>query len=171
MSPAPTKTPARRLTSDELVLVVPAGKTALDDYERFSVYICQPDRSFKQTKFLAFYAKGKIAARVPRIVDRVLHVTLSSQGVAAQPGLTDSTRQLLHSLVGQLERGRRELLGTSHQVFLLSGPHDRATIKLASEIGNDLKTSSGRTIPFARSQRYVSLTRLQGGVSHTSDLM
>jgi hypothetical protein len=61
--------------------------------------------------------------------------------------------------------------GKQYQVFLLSGPEDSDTVRLAQPISNDTITESGRPWPWAMSQRYVGLTGLtRQGVTVTSDL-
>jgi hypothetical protein len=48
------------------VVVVPA-RFALNEYLRYSVYICQPYRSFQQCARMAFYTDNKIDRHIPRI--------------------------------------------------------------------------------------------------------
>lgn len=49
------------------VLVVPAGM-AWEEYMGCNAYICQEKRSFRPSSRLAFYTKGEIKPRVPRIL-------------------------------------------------------------------------------------------------------
>ncbi len=58
-----------------------------------------------------------------------------------------------------LADGTREE-GKQYQVFLLSGPEDRDTIRLAQPITNDTLTASGRPWAWTMGQRYVSLAGL-----------
>src|SRR4051812_20113032 len=48
------------LENDFTVGIVPAGRIALADYDRYSAYICQPHRSFRrEMDHLGFYARGE----------------------------------------------------------------------------------------------------------------
>lgn len=69
-----------------------------------------------------------------------------------------------------LDDGPREE-GKQYQVFLLSGPEDPDTVRLAHPIANDTVAESGRPWAWTMGQRYVSLAGLtRPGVTVTSDL-
>ncbi len=52
-------------------VVVVAASSAYGDYLRYSAYICQPGRSFREgTERMAFYADGSIKIEIPRILAR-----------------------------------------------------------------------------------------------------
>ncbi len=54
--------------SDRVVVV--AARIALDEYLKYSAYICQPDRAFRDCVRMAFYTKNKIDRHVPKILGR-----------------------------------------------------------------------------------------------------
>ena len=53
--------------SSAKVVVVPAG-FALDEYLKYSAYICQPDRAFRDCVRMAFYTQNKIDRHIPKIL-------------------------------------------------------------------------------------------------------
>ena len=56
--------------STDLVLVVAARKAILE-YLQWDAYLCQPNRSFQPTKYMAFYANGRIDNILPKIFSAV----------------------------------------------------------------------------------------------------
>jgi hypothetical protein len=73
-------------------------------------------------------------------------------------------------IVALLKDGTREE-GKQYQVFLLSGPEDPDTVRLAQPIATDTVTASGRPWAWTMHQRYASLANLtHPGVAVTTDL-
>ena len=62
--------------SEDKVVVIPAG-FALDEYLKYSAYICLPHRSFQSCVRMAFYAQNKIYRRIPKILG---HLLTSAEG-------------------------------------------------------------------------------------------
>ncbi len=55
--------------SDRVVVV--AARFALDEYRKYSAYICQPDRAFRDCVRMAFYTKNKIDRHIPKILGQI----------------------------------------------------------------------------------------------------
>ncbi len=145
--------------TDGDVLVVPA-RNAWPDYGNFSAYICQPNRTFRPVKRLAFYTGGNIQPLVPSIVKVFESVELT---VGKHKGpLGKLIDQLDHEGASQIERVQK--------VMLLSAPGSAKTIDLGQTIPNDLTADGGRTIAFTQGQRYVTLDALKIAKT-TSDLV
>lgn len=150
----------KMLEADELLrpakeVVVVAARRAWPEYLQLHAYICQPNRTFQQVKYLAFYSEGQIQVTVPEIRDVKDQVVL-------QRGLHDG---LLGEVVLRvLDQGQRQE-GASQKVFLLSAPDDlQHTITLDQPVKNDRQTA------FVQSQRYVALAALRKA-KRTSELV
>jgi hypothetical protein len=163
------------LIEDDLVdtddVVVVAARFAYPEYLKRSVYVCQAERAFRGgLTHMGFYANSAIRPHVPRIRYREDLVTFTREEAAARQAGSD-----IDCLVGEvigtlLDDGPREE-GQQYQVFLLSGPEDPDTVRLAQPITNDTVTESGRAWAWTMGQRYVSLAGLtRPGVTVTSQL-
>jgi len=148
------------LKSAEDVVVVPAAH-AWPEYLQFSAYVCQPNRSFQQVDYMAFYADGAIQPKVPKILDVVNAVAFEPDS----PGLSQEVALLIHEMI---KAGARER-GALHKVFLLSSRTDSRTLTLAAPVLNDLSSGTGRVTAFTQNQRYVSSSRLRAA-RQTSEL-
>ncbi|MFE4726119.1 hypothetical protein [Microbacterium sp. NPDC056736] len=154
------------LSSDDTVIV--AARTAWGEYQRHGVYICQPDRAFRNdlTHF-GFYAHGQIKPAIARIRRRVPAIVFSSESAAACRDRGDE--HLATVIEDFLSRGARDE-GASYGVFLLSSPDDADTVTLSAPIVNDTVASTGRSWAWTMGQRYTSLAKLTSGVTRTSQL-
>ncbi len=155
--------------SDEVVVV--AARVAYPEYLKRSVYVCQPERAFRDgLTHLGFYANSTIQPHVPRIRYREDSVTFTHEEAAARDRGSATDRLVGEVIRTLLADGPREE-GKQYQVFLLSGPEDPDTVRLARPIANDTVAESGRPWAWTIGQRYVSLADLtRPGVALTSDL-
>ena len=56
-------------TKNEDVLVVSAKvDLAIEEYQNFKMYICQPNRNFREVNYLAFYMKNHVLKEVPKVL-------------------------------------------------------------------------------------------------------
>jgi hypothetical protein len=140
-------------------VVVVAARTAWSEYLRYHAYVCQPDRTFRPVKRMAFYTGGQIFPRVPKI--EAVHERV--EFIAGLPGP-------LGTLVDQLLAETSRKAGMSYKVMFLSPPEATDTAKLPQAIVNDLTSDSGQTIAFTQGQRYVTLEQLRK-VRTTSELI
>jgi hypothetical protein len=170
-APEPPIGPLPPQAPSEEVLIVPA-RFAWGEYRTLSVYMCQPNRFFRPTSHLGFYADGAIQAAVPKIVDVVQSVEFSEKGVARCPDISEGTRTRLLELIRALQRGDSHgRVGKPHKVMFLTAPDSPETIHLAHPIRNDKVTRSGRPWAFVVGQGYVSLARLMTCPETTSQLV
>jgi hypothetical protein len=154
------------LSTDDTVIV--AARSAWPEYHRTGAYVCQPDRSIREdVAYLGFYADGAIQPVISKIHSRYPAVLLSTEEAdrrraAGEDRLADLLERLL--LAG------KRVEGEFYGVFLLSGPDDPESIRLAASIVNDTTAASGRTWAWTLSQRYTSTERLRSGATVTSEL-
>jgi hypothetical protein len=155
--------------TDDVVIV--AARFAYPEYLKRSVYVCQPERAFRGgLTHMGFYANSAIQIHLPRIRYQEDLVTFTREDAATRQAGSDIDRLVGEVIDILLDDGPREE-GKQYQVFLLSGPEDSDTVRLAQPITNDTVTGSGRPWAWTMSQRYVSLTDLtRQGVTVTSDL-
>jgi len=140
--------------------VVVAARDAYDDYLKFSAYVCQPNRHFRHTSYIAFYRYGKVEPFIPKIIDRRDEVTIS----------LDTKGQMGDAIRSYIQR-HPGTEGEKRKIMLLSKPKDPNTIDIGEPIVNDLRSGeSGRTVAYTQGQRYThsSLLRL---AKNTSELV
>lgn len=155
--------------NDGEVLIVPA-KFALDEYLNHSVYMCQLNRSFRPTDYIAFYSEGKISKYIPKILDKAETLYLARYNVN-KPNLSPEINKRLISLINSLEKNdEQERLNDFSQVFFLSPADSNETIKLENDIINDKKDSSGRKTAFAQGTRYIPIEKFKNNPKTTSEL-
>lgn len=145
---------------DEVLIV--AASSAWPIYLKHSLYVCQPQRSFRNTKWLGFYADGCIKPSVAKIISKhdVYEHRFSEPENSSIP-----TKKLLNWL-----HDNSDAEGVKSQIFDLSPKASDDTITLNSEIYNDLKNSNGRSYAFTQGQRYTTLEKLKNAKT-TSDLV
>lgn len=163
------------LVEDGLVdnddVVVVAARFAYTEYLNHSVYVCQPERAFRDgLTHMGFYANSAIQTHVPRILHREDLVAFTGEEVALRRSGSETDRRIGDSIERLMGTGRRQE-GAHYQIFLLSGPSDPETVRLERPIANDTVAESGRPWAWTMGQRYVSLAGLtRPGVTVTSDL-
>ncbi len=152
------------------VLVV-AARLALPMYTTVGAYMCQPNRSFRPSSHMAFYAGGRIHRCIPVIQGSVDEVTLSEEHVRVRTDLAEDIREGLLALVGRLRQEGNPNYGHLHKVIFLSSPEAPETIHLAHDIRNDLVSQSGKAIAFVQGQRYVPLASILAAPETTTELL
>ena len=163
------KRPPVILADDSHKVVVVAARKALPEYLKHSVYICQPNRAFRQCVRLAFYTNNKIDRRIPKILGQV--EAISRDEVETRKDVTNVDRQRLRELLRNLELARSEDWSKPHKIIFLSSPASSDTLVLPHDIINNLTASTGRTIAFTQGQRYISLSHLEKEPKTTSELV
>ncbi|MGF1648052.1 MAG: hypothetical protein ACFCVF_14170 [Kineosporiaceae bacterium] len=154
------------LSFDDTVVV--AARAAWPEYQRISAYVCQPKRKFRDglTHF-GFYADGCIQPLIPLIERHEVAVPFTAEEAARREDAGDDR---VASLIWTLMAESSRTVGDQYDVILLTGPHDSATVSLAQPIRNDTVSAAGRPWAWTLGQRYTQLTRLQAGLTHTSQL-
>ncbi len=160
------------------VLVVPAS-TALNDYLKYSAYMCQPNRSFREVERIAFYADGKIDRHIPKVIAKIESMFLDGTGLASIRKTVKPTEFALASdLVKRLKPGVQTKGSSSPKgsqrweakVIFLTSENDPETIRLEADVINDKRGRGGQIVAFTQGQRYVSLKKLRTGPKTTSEL-
>ncbi len=151
--------------------VVVAANFAYGVYLRFEAYACQPDRAFRQDiQWMGFYADEVIQPEIARILDIRDRVSFTPAEVERlrQTGdpMDRRVSEVIESLAKDPRWGERE-----YKVFLLSGPQDPQTLRLAKGIVNNLVGKRGSGTAFTQSQRYTRLEFLQQDPNSTTDLI
>ena len=150
------------------VVVVPAG-FALNEYLRYSVYICQPHRSFQRCARMAFYTDNKIDRHIPRILGAI--EAISGSEIETRTDISESERAQLRAVLNKMPSARSEEWRKQQlKVVFLTPPDSPETVVLARDIENNVSSSTHHRIAFARYQRYVSLSSLKRA-RYTSDLV
>jgi hypothetical protein len=139
--------------------VVVAARNAWSEYLDLSAYIFQPNRTFQDVDYIAFYTSGEIkpyVAKIKKKYDAVGFVRgkyTGRMGEIVEKGLDSKSREE----------------GSNYRVFELSAPDDKETVHLDKAIINDAKGKGGKPTAFTQMQRYVRLKDLQKA-ERTSEL-
>jgi hypothetical protein len=154
--------------SDRVVVV--AARFALDEYLKYSAYICQPNRTFQPCIRMAFYTKNKIDIRVPKILGQI--EAISRDEIDKRTDLSEFNRARLRTLLLIVDTPRSEEWSKRKFKIVFLSPSDSPdTLVLPYDIVNNLTSGSGRGTAFTQSQRYISLSRLEKRPKTTSELV
>lgn len=149
---------------EDRVLVVAARK-AWPEYQDHGLYFCQPNRSFKPSRYLAFYTGGEIKPEVPIIADKIEQVELTLPGLR-KLNLSEDKFERLHKAIQVLYESDSERFGEAQKVIFL-----KKGFELDRPITNDKTASdSERTVAFVQGHRYVSFSKLQDKPEYTTEL-
>ena len=160
--------PQIQIVTDRVV-VVPA-RTGLQEYLKYSAYICQPNRSFQPCNHMAFYTQNKIDRHIPSILGHIEAITRDE--IETRSDLSENDRTMLRTLLQKMDTARSEEWSKmGYKIVFLSPSDSPDTLVLPHDIVNNLTSENGRGIAFTQGQRYVSLTRLQKGPKTTSELI
>ncbi|OUC14782.1 MAG: hypothetical protein B0A82_10670 [Alkalinema sp. CACIAM 70d] len=165
----------------DAVLIVPA-REAIKDYKNYSVYLCQPNRSFQKVEYIGFYHNGVIDRRIAKVLaPPIKSVILDEEGIkeginaeelsALDASIRASIQTSLELLVEKTRNDQHWAYKDTVQVFLLSSIDAKETIPLNQDIRNDLRNAAGRPYAFTQGQRYVPLTSLLKHPLTTSELL
>lgn len=158
----------------DAVLIVPARQAILD-YREFSVYVCQPNRSFQPVEHIGFYHNGMIDRHIAKVIGQPIEEVNLTVEAIEKAELATEVKEKLRLLVTKMKDSNRrhgeERDGDTLKVFFLSPPDSPDTIKLTQDIRNDLRNQAGRPFAFVQGQRYVALSALQRNPSTTTELL
>jgi len=148
-------------SADDVVVV--AARHAWPEYNRCHAYICQPKRSFRPVKRVAFYYDSSIQPLIPLVLG------VNEEMVFERGKHKGRFGEVVDQVLDDAARSKKESGGV-YKVLLLSAPDDAKTMKLKRPIPNDLTSKTGRPTAFTMGQRYVSAECLQNATS-TSKLI
>lgn len=151
--------------------IVPAGKIALHDYDRYGAYICQAHRPFRdEMSRIGFYAHLEISPHFPEILHIDGEVEFSAHEAARRRASADPNDrrigEIIEEILGPGAGGGHR--GNAHKVMLLSAPDDPRTLTLPAPIKH---LERGRGQAFVRRQRYTSEAALRRHPNTTADLI
>lgn len=157
------------LDSDDVVIV--AARVAYPEYLQHHVYVCQPNRAFRDgLTHMGFYAEGAIQPHVPVIRRRAGAVPFTADEVQRRRTGDTLDCRIADAIETLLAASARQE-GSEYGVFILSPPGDVDTLHLDGQIVNDTVAESGRPWAWTMGQRYLSLARLtRPGINVTSQL-
>jgi hypothetical protein len=154
--------------SDRVVVV--AARIALEEYRKYSAYICQPDRAFRDCVRMAFYTQNNIDRHIPKILGHI--EAISRDEIERRTDLSESDRARLRTLRNTMDSAKSEDWNKSlYKIVFLTPTDSPDTLVLPADIANNLTSGSGRGTAFTQGQRYVSLSRLEKGPKTTSELV
>lgn len=151
------------VASSSEVLIV-AARSAWPEYEKYSAYVCQPDRPFKNVQHMGFYFNKAIQRVLPRI--ETVEDAISLERVEFRRGIHSGR---LGELVEKMLADKVRNEGETYKVLLLTGESDARTVTLPANISNDLASDSGRRIAYVVGHRYARMESLKQART-TSDL-
>ena len=132
-------------------VVVVAARFALDEYLKYSAYICQPNRTFKHCVRMAFYTRSTIDLCIPKILGNI--EAISRDEIETRSDLAESARVMLRALLTNMDSTRSEGWRTrQYKIVFLTSPDSSDTLVLPSDIVSTLTAKSGRGIAFTQGQ-------------------
>ena len=154
------------------VLVIPA-KNAIKEYKEHGVYMCQPNRTFRPSRHLAFYHRNKIDTKIPQIygyIDEVDVKTESYQDIEKRIHFYDESKKEFikqkYKSIRKTELRERE----NNKILFISQPNDEDTITLSTPIRNDkMSKDNSRRVAYTQNQTYTDIESLKKA-NKTSDL-
>lgn len=163
---ARNKAPAPRTTAtvEDADVVVVAATHALGEYETYQAYICQPERSFRDTvQYVGFYAKRRIEPYFPKVVAFRQNVVFSTGSIAALRATGDAIDARVADVV-------EKLLASDDGVRLEGQPYQ--VVPLDPEAGFELPNAIKHEglAAWLRGQRYTSSKALKTNPSTTDEL-
>lgn len=144
------------------VLIVAAGKWALECSYRFNAYTCQPNRSFQPSKYIGFYCNKTIDKKICKVLGYVDEAQIIANKLSYTEiiPVSASINELEERLI-KLIKSLRDRFNKPFKCMILSEPKD--SIILDKDILHDSKGA------FTQGHRYVSLEKLLKA-KHTSHL-
>lgn len=159
----------------EKVLIVPASIHARNHYELFKVYICQPNRTFQRSSYMAFYGNNIISKEVPKILAIIENFDLANQDInSVNIDLVEGEKkeEIILRLIELREIVIKEdwKLDGSNKLIFLSRNSSEGTKYLENEIINDKRSKDDkRRTAYTQKQTYENLSNLYEART-TSDL-
>lgn len=152
-------------------LIVPAGK-AWGFYKTYSIYRCQPNRTFKPTSFMGFYADQQIKEYFPKILGYIDNLNIQEEdlnniSVSIVNGANES---LIKNKLIQIKKILKpEEWNGYYKYIILTDLNDKETFKNGNPIDNDKTSYSDKGTAFVQKQTYLNLDEINGK-KYTSEL-
>ena len=154
------------------ILVVPAS-IAYQHYLDYKVYVCQPNRSFQPSTYMAFYSKNTLYKEVPKILATIeafdlINGDIKDAKIEFKNGAKETDIKQRLADFTKIVRERNWKLTPENKITFLSRGEEEGTY-IHKDIANDKLSSSGRRTAFVQGQRYIDLEKLKRA-NTTTDL-
>jgi hypothetical protein len=158
----------------EMITIVPAN-LAWPEYINCGLYICQQNRSFRETKYLGFYANGAIQNHIPQILGYIDDFNLSTDdiyGIDIDDIKGTSNLTLFQERIKKYQlENKNNLRKESSKIFVLSELNSDLTLKRDSIIENDKLSKTGKNTAYIQNQTYLEKSKLMDeSIKMTSQL-
>jgi hypothetical protein len=163
-----------RLTAENYskkALIVPAGK-AWSFYQTYTIYRCQPNRTFKPTSYMGFYADRQIKEYFPKILGYVDSLNIQEDDLTTVPikMVNGTGEQMVRNRLVQLKNGlQANEWNGYYKYIILTDIKDNATFKNTNPIDNDKTSYSDKGTAFVQKQTYLNIDNINGK-KYTSEL-
>ncbi|WP_374947140.1 hypothetical protein, partial [Agreia sp.] len=144
-------------------LVVPA-RQAWAEYQNHGVYVCQPNRFFRDVNYISFYVDKEIKSDLARVLYKEARVPFTGAEIARRFDLGTEQDRWIANAIKAFQQTARD--GAEWMVFILTKPGEEGHRQLSQSIPN---TNSGKSSAYVRKQRYVYLHDLESAKT-TDDL-
>jgi hypothetical protein len=153
------------------VVIIPASKIAKDDYSKYKLYICQPNRSFQKSNYLGLYFDKCIFREVPKILAIIENIDIKNTKLSVNDIVMIDENFDRNYILERFTNFQKEFQGSggANKVIFLSKNELEGTIMLKQDIKNNKRSFSNKVTAFIQKQRYTSLDRLQKA-EYKSDL-
>jgi len=164
----------QRLTAEDYsrkVLIIPAG-SAWSFYEKYSVYKCQANRTFKQSSYLGFYADKQIKKVFPKILGYIdcLNIQKDDLSKVEITIVNDANQQEVRDRMVEIKNGLKgDEWNENLKYIVLTRKGDGKTFLNDYPIDNDKTSYSDKGTAFVQKQTYQNLDDLKGK-RYTSEL-
>ncbi len=142
------------------VVVVAAGSAYSFYYLKWNAYVCQPNRTFRRVKRIAFYTEKYVQVEIPVILEESIAQVVSRSGI---DDLRSQGRPKMAKFVERMLAEESDRDGSRVDIYLLSEPDSDKTLRLASPLRHNPKGA------YTPGHRYTSEEKLRVAKS-TEDL-
>lgn len=156
-----------RLISEDYsqkVLIVPAAN-AWPFYNKYSIYRCQPNRTFKPTGYMGFYANGEIKELFPKILGYIDKIDIHDNDLKDVPIATvnGTEEELIRKTLSNIKVNLKPNEWNGYYKYMvLTGVDDPRTFRNENPIKNDKTSYSSKGTAFVQKQTYLNLDDLKG---------
>jgi hypothetical protein len=151
------------------VLIVAAGKWAYHCFWKYSAYICQAGRSFRQdVNRIGYYADGAIRPEFPMILGRRDHVAFTYETSRKLQLSGDPFDAAYAAIIEHLIADGRD--DNPAQIFFLTPPGHPLTLKIPQPIANTEHSHAGGSIAWTQGHRYVRESAILASPKTTDEL-
>lgn len=159
----------KRPTEPQDTVLVP-GFQEWELYTKTGVYLCQPGRTFRPVKWIAFYVDRTVKEELPFIKERRDNVPFTTDEIKRLKGeKTPESRKIAKAIEHLLEHGwaqnsnspKKREVGGRYQVFVLTSDEEVQPHGLHKRLAVEIRNyESGKGSAWVTKQRYLYSDRL-----------